>query len=270
MLTNLHTHTSFCDGKSTPEEMILSAIEKGFGSIGFSGHGHTSFDESYCITDTDGYIAEIKRLKEKYSKEIQVYLGAEEDMLDYVKREDYDYIIGSSHYIYFDGKYLEIDGDSDTFQNAAEQFGGDYLALADMYYKQFSEYIVRRKPDIVGHFDLVTKYDEKYFNTFLNNPEYDRIAEKYFLYALESQCIFEVNTGAIFRGYRTMPYPKENLLHILKKENGKITFSADAHCPDALDFKFSESARFLWDIGFREFYGLYDGKFRPFDLKSIF
>ena len=66
MLTNLHTHTSFCDGKSTPEEMISYAIEKGFGSIGFSGHGHTSFDESYCITDTDGYIAEIKRLKEKY------------------------------------------------------------------------------------------------------------------------------------------------------------------------------------------------------------
>ena len=66
MLSNLHTHSTFCDGKSTPEDVVLSAIEKGFCSIGFSGHAHIDFDQSYCMRDTDGYIAEIKRLKDKY------------------------------------------------------------------------------------------------------------------------------------------------------------------------------------------------------------
>ena len=26
---DLHMHTTFCDGKNTPEEMVLSAIDKG-------------------------------------------------------------------------------------------------------------------------------------------------------------------------------------------------------------------------------------------------
>ena len=34
--TNYHTHTSFCDGKSTAEQMILSAIDKKFDILGFS------------------------------------------------------------------------------------------------------------------------------------------------------------------------------------------------------------------------------------------
>ena len=35
---NLHTHSSYCDGKDTPEELVLYAINSGFSSIGFSGH----------------------------------------------------------------------------------------------------------------------------------------------------------------------------------------------------------------------------------------
>ena len=35
---NFHTHTTFCDGSHSAEEMVLSAIEKGFTALGFSGH----------------------------------------------------------------------------------------------------------------------------------------------------------------------------------------------------------------------------------------
>ena len=64
MLTNFHTHTVFCDGKNTPEEMVLSAIEKGFTALGFSGHGLTGFDPGYCLRDIAGYRAEVLRLLE--------------------------------------------------------------------------------------------------------------------------------------------------------------------------------------------------------------
>ena len=75
MLSNLHTHSTFCDGRNTPEEIVLAALEKGFSSIGFSGHAYTPFDLRYCMKNTEGYIREIWRLKEKYGKDIQIYLG---------------------------------------------------------------------------------------------------------------------------------------------------------------------------------------------------
>ena len=90
MLSNLHTHTTFCDGKNTPEEVVLSAIEKGFCSIGFSGHGYTAFDHTYCMKDTGGYMAEVNSLKEKYKKDIQIYLGVEEDAFYPEPRDELD------------------------------------------------------------------------------------------------------------------------------------------------------------------------------------
>ena len=36
--TNYHMHTNFCDGKNTPQEMVLACIEKKFTHIGFSSH----------------------------------------------------------------------------------------------------------------------------------------------------------------------------------------------------------------------------------------
>ena len=79
MLSNLHTHTTYCDGKSTAEETVRFAIDAGFKSLGFSGHGYTPSDLRYCMKDVDGYIAEITALKEKYRDKIEIYLGTEED-----------------------------------------------------------------------------------------------------------------------------------------------------------------------------------------------
>ena len=68
-LKNFHTHTTYCDGKNTAEEMILAAINQGFTVLGFSGHSHTSIDPSYCMTtdETRRYINELKALAERTS-----------------------------------------------------------------------------------------------------------------------------------------------------------------------------------------------------------
>ena len=50
---DLHIHSTYCDGKSTLRESVDSAIEKGFATIGFSGHSYTFFDESYCMSLED-------------------------------------------------------------------------------------------------------------------------------------------------------------------------------------------------------------------------
>jgi len=262
MIANFHTHTNYCDGKNTAEEIVKAALERGFTSIGFSGHGYTDFDLRYCMKDTAGYIAEINTLKEKYKEKIQIYLGVEEDAFCETNRGDFDYIIGSSHYFHIGENYHPIDSNYDYFKKCLDLFGGDISALTESYYEAFCEYILRRKPDIVGHFDLITKFDELDDSLFLKNEKYLKMSEKYLSAAMKSGCIFEVNTGAMARGYRTSPYPYDNLLWILKKNEGKLILSSDSHNAENLDYGFENTRKILKTIGFEHVYMLKDGSFQ--------
>lgn len=267
MTANYHTHTTFCDGNNTAEEIVLRAIENKFCAIGFSGHAYTSYDLSYCVKDTKEYISAITALKEKYRDKIQIYLGVEEDAFSPVNRTDFDYIIGSCHYICADGVYYPIDTDYGCLKKCLEVFNGDTLKFAKTYYENFCSYILKRKPDIVGHFDLITKFEEKDIQRFLCDPKYWEIAEKHMAEAVKSDSIFEVNTGAMAKGLRTSQYPHDRLLHILKKHNGKVILSSDSHSADTLDYKFSEMRAMLRDIGFKYVYVLYDNTFKKDYIK---
>lgn len=262
MLTNFHTHTTFCDGKNTPEEIVLFAIDRGYSSIGFSGHGYTPFDLRYCMKDTEGYISAINSLKSKYKNKIQIYLGIEEDAFAPVKKEAFDYRIGSSHYFCVDEKYYPIDSNVDYFKKCIEVFDNDILKLSEAYYSTFLNYIRTYKPDIIGHFDVITKFDESDLDMFLKNEKYIKISEKYMIEFLKSDIIFEVNTGAIARGYRKNPYPNDNLLYLIKKNDGKLMLSSDSHSIETIDFYFEETKKKLKDIGFSYTYILYDGEFK--------
>ena len=46
MKTNYHTHTTWCDGKDTPEAVVVAAIDKGFDAIGFSSHAMLPEDDT--------------------------------------------------------------------------------------------------------------------------------------------------------------------------------------------------------------------------------
>lgn len=266
MLSDFHIHTAFCDGKNTPEEIVLAALEKGFSAIGFSGHGYTDFDLRYCLKDEAGYISEINHLKEKYKNKIEIYSGVEEDAFSPVKRSKFDYIIGSSHYFRSDGLYYPVDSSYDYFKKCLEAFNYDIIRMSEAYYSSFCDYISARKPDIIGHFDLITKFDEYAEQLFLNNAAYNKIAEKYIKTAAASGCLFEVNTGAVSRGFRTSFYPAENLLYILKKLNAGLILSSDSHNFDTLGFGFDEARHYLRDIGFSSLFTLENGKFTAYGI----
>ena len=59
--SNFHTHTTFCDGENTPEELAVEALRLGCPAIGFSGHSYAPYDEAYCMSpaQTETYKAEI-------------------------------------------------------------------------------------------------------------------------------------------------------------------------------------------------------------------
>ena len=257
-----HIHSAFSDGKNTPEEIVRAAVDAGFTAIGFSDHGFTEYDLRYCMKDLTGYIKEIRRLKEEYKGRIQIYTGIEEDAFSPLHRESFDYVIGSCHYIEKDGRYYPIDSNHAYFKTCLSLFDNDCLAFAEAYYRRFCDYICLRKPDIIGHFDLITKFDELGESLFLENPRYTEIAEKYIFEAMRSGCIFEVNTGAMARGLRSTPYPYENLLYILRKNRAAVILSSDSHSADTLAFQFEETKMHLREIGFDRITVLDDNGFR--------
>ena len=106
----------------------------------------------------------------------------------------------------------------------------------------------------------MTKFDEKEREYYLGKEKYWSIAEKYTLEVLKSECIFEVNTGLITRGFRSLPCPHERLLYLIAKNGGKVTCSSDAHDMTALDSRFSAIKKMLKTLGFRETYTLKNGE----------
>lgn len=258
MLVNFHTHTTFCDGKHTPEEVILAAIEQGLETLGFSGHCMTPFDLSYCMQDVAGYRKEVLRLKEKYRGQITILLGIEEDLHAQVDRSEYQYLIGSAHYLKCGERYCPVDdGHEKVLACIQTEFGGNPLSYARAYFEALCGYARARKPEIIGHFDLITKYDEEYLPPLLlGNPEYERMAAGYAREAAKSGCLFEVNTGAISRGLRKSAYPSAEILHALYKEGARIVLSSDSHSKDTLLFGLEEARALVREIGFREAFAL--------------
>ena len=264
MLTNYHTHTSFCDGANTPEEIVLYAIDRGFGAIGFSGHGYTEYDLRYCMKDTEGYINEIQRLKQKYSTKIKIYLGVEEDSYSPLpNRNSFDYIIGSCHYFLKDGKHYPFDSTIEHFKNCLDLYNYDISLMAEEYFLHFCEYLKKYRPHMIGHYDYLAKYNEKLGNIIADNEEYRSIALKYTKELANDGFIFEVNTGAISRGINSTPYPCEELLRVIKNSDSGVCLASDSHKLETLDACFKETRALLKDIGFTKIYNFIDGRFVP-------
>lgn len=261
MLTNYHTHTTFSDGKNSPEEIVLYAIEKGYDSLGFSDHSYTKFDLRYCMQDESGYIADITNLKEKYKDKIEIYLGLEEDIFSVMNRKNYDYIIQSCHYLCVDNKYYSVDSSRDHMSKALEVFNFDILKLSKLYYETLCGFVKKRNPDILGHFDIITKFEEVDNRQFLSNEKYLEIADRY-LNEIVNDVIIEVNTGAMARGIKSIPYPHERLLYGIKKAGGKLILSSDSHELKTLDYQFNETKKMLSDIGFDHLYVISKGTFK--------
>lgn len=240
-MRDLHTHTLYSDGKNSAEEMVLAAIEKGLDEIGISDHAYTFFDESYCIKKENipSYLAEIAALKEKYKDRITVKCGIEQDLYSAESTAPFDYAIGSLHYLKCGETYYPLDCKKEDFISLAEkEFGGDYYALAERYFSLVSAYAERDDITFIGHFDLITKYNEGNALFDENHPRFLAAAEQAADALLAADKPFEINTGAIKRGYRTTPYPTAAIYAYLREKGARFLLSSDAHATDGIAFAF--------------------------------
>lgn len=243
MLQDLHTHTTYCDGNNSPEEMVLSAISKGLDRIGICTHCYTDFDESYCIPHEKygEFQAEIKRLREKYRDKIEVLCGVEQDVFSDTETDGFDYVIGSCHYVMADGELAPVDSLEEVLEYICEEcYGGDYIAVAENYFKSVAQVAKKTNCDIIGHFDLISKYNEggRLFDE--SDPRYIAAWKAAADELLKSGKPFEINTGAISRGYRTAPYPSKEIKQYLAENGGKFILSSDAHSIDTIAYEFEK------------------------------
>ena len=229
---NLHAHSTYDDGKNTLREMIEASMAAGLMSVGISVHSPLPYESGWGVYPDrlEAYIGEMHALTEEYAGRIEVFTGIEWDILTKTDLSRFEYVIGSVHHMPMGDPGPCVDERVETTRGIIERdFGGDVDAMAEAYFAQYDAVAAEPEADIVGHIDLLTKFDEK-------EPFFTGRSRRYMNAALSAMeklvragKIFEINTGAISRGYRTTPYPDKVLLGALREMGGKITISADAH-----------------------------------------
>ena len=259
LLSNAHTHTTYCDGKTPMPQMVQAAVELGFVSLGLSGHAHQGFDPDYSMaTDTQAAYFAHGRALQRSCRDLRLWVGLELDaMADEPSRrmafEQADFIIGSAHYLCSDyrGVPIAVDGDPAYLQRYVDDvFCGDGLAMAKAYFDMEVEALLRDRPHIIGHFDLVRKYAGELLLFSEDSAAYQKIALDALQRAFACGGVLEVNTGGMARGFLKTPYPTLPLLCAWREMGGRVTVTSDCHDARYLAFAHDAALALLKTAGF--------------------
>lgn len=250
-----HLHSSYSGDSSAPmEDMILKGIQLGLTHMCFTEHMDPDFpypdpeEEGMFELNTDSYLYELARLKEKYASQIQLLFGVELGVQPHLRRElsiyaksyDFDFIIASSHLCNKKDPYYPSFYEGRSDEEAYREY---FLSILDNL-RAFGNF------DVYGHLDYVVRYGknkdadycyDKYRDIF------DRILET----LMEKEKGLEINTGAIGYGLKELN-PCTELLRRYRKLGGElITVGSDAHDPQSVARGFDRAAQILTDCGFR-------------------
>ena len=255
ILSNFHTHTTFSDGKNTPEEMVQYALAHKMTALGFSDHSPIGEEctgtTGMAFESEEAYRSEINRLKNVYGDRICLLLGIEQDSNSPKTPYPYDYSIGSIHGIWCDGIYRAVDYSAQVaLQTVADYFGGDHYAYAESYYRAVAETANKYDPTFFGHIDLIAKYNEggKHFDE--DHPRYRKAALEAVEALIPCGKPFEINTGAISRGVRQTPYPNPFILKEIYRMGGQIVLSGDSHSAEGLLCAYDKATALALSCGF--------------------
>lgn len=251
---NFHTHTVFCDGRNTAQEMAEKALEIGFTHLGFSGH----MDPDIRM-ELKEYNAQICRLQEAYRGRMDILRGVELDLLFQPRDEEeagllrqMEFLIGSVHFVKgAGGAIFAVDDTAERLaEGCREHFGGDYYRLARAYYDLEAQVYDRLQCTFIGHFDLITRFNDDFHYLDESDPRYYGPALEAMEYLVSKGVPFEVNCGAFNRGRKAELYPNRFLLKKLQELGGEILINSDAHQKELLNGGFDQAVRTALDCGF--------------------
>ena len=251
-VSDYHLHTHYSDGKHSPAEIAEQAYQNGMQFLGFSDHSYLPFEDfSLPPEKQDVYRREISTLKEHYCGRMTILCGIEKDYYGTVREDEFDYVVGSVHYLLCGNEYRPVDLSPEIAKETIENyFGCDPYAYAEAYYRLVGNLFQNVRADFIGHIDLLTKFQEKKPLLDPDNPRYRRAWQEAVEALLPQEKPFEINSGAISRGWRESPYPAPEILRYIKERGGRIVLSSDSHAKETLCYQFEKERALALVCGF--------------------
>lgn len=264
-LSNYHSHCTFCDGRSTPEDFVKFAISHGFRAYGFSSHSPLPFETFWNMSKDDmpEYLEEINRLKEKYAGQLEIYTSLEIDYLDetynpsiaYFQELPLDYRIGSIHFLPLSEHLSEdnmvcIDGAFADYKDSVDRyFEGKISKLVTRYFDSTLKMIEAGGINIVGHMDKIYMNGHKCEGFSFDADWYQKPFKAVLDLIAQKGLMVEVNTKNLIK--KQQIFPRKEYLGLLKDMNIPVMVNSDCHYPDLVNDGRSEAFEILKEIGFR-------------------
>ena len=265
--SNYHSHSTFCDGRSSMEDFVGFAIAANLRKFGFSSHAPLPFHTSWSmnIDDFGDYQSEFTRLKQKYSHQIELFFGLEADYIDgctdacneFYKRHQFDYLISSVHYLdqTGNGVYWSIDGPFDAFVKGLNQLhNGDIYAAVNRFFDVSNQMIDKGGFDIVGHIDKIIMHGFRYPEFSINCPEYIGLMHRTLENIARKGLMLEINTKSLKESGYTFPH--RNFYSVIRELQIPLVLSSDCHYPYKITEGFAETISELKKAGINELYEL--------------
>lgn len=272
MPITLHTHSGqfCCHASGRLEDVIKSAIEKGFKCIGLSEHMYRTREQDLYPEEKEAnvnceklketwieFVKEARRLQKKYSNQINILVGTEtenihSDSINEIKNitEKYplDYMVGSVHHV----NEIPTDFDKEMYNEALKTVPGNSNDLLfQAYFDSQYQLITQLKPLVIGHFDLIrmfypdTKFSEETWNKIKRNVQA----------VIEYGGLFEINSRAWKKGL-PYAYPFKDILQYIISSNGKITLGDDSHDPSQVGLFYDKLYDYLKEMNITKVYYL--------------
>lgn len=251
---DFHMHTSYSGDSDTPmEQMIQRAVSLHMKEICFTEHQDFDYpvsDETpdgFFLVNTDAYLYDLLRLREKYADQINVRFGIElglqphltRELARYAKSYDFDFIIASTHVCHGQDPYYPAFYEGRPEEEAYRE----YFECTLENIRKFKNF------DVYGHLDYVVRYGPSKDSAYTYD-KYKDILDQILLLLLENEKGLEINTGGLKYGLRETN-PSIAILKRYRQLGGEIiTAGSDAHVPEYISYEFQKAADILKDCGF--------------------
>ena len=155
--------------------------------------------------------------------------------------------MGSVHILNFNDGRGEWAFDDSRFRKDYKFYGPDKVYLE--YYKKVQKMIKSKEfdLDIVGHFDLPKKFNDKPINDKLVSNESIKTLEL----VKKRDLVIEVNTSGLRKEIREQ-YPSELILQDIYNLDIPLLIGSDAHDPSEIAWEFKNVVKMLKKIGFNQ------------------
>lgn len=236
------------------ERYVERAIESGLAELGFSDHlfmywlppEHRDPELGMAEWEHDFYIEDVERCRARYASDISIRLSTEADYIPGHERElerilrgyDWDYVIGSVHFI------GEWGFDDSRYTSQFAEWSIDELYAT--YFSLVGASAETGLFDTIGHSDLVKKFGHR---PSLDPLEwYATVAARL---ASAGVCV-EVNTAGLRKPVGEM-YPHPDLLRAYHAAGVPVTLGSDAHAPDEVAADFNSACELLRSASYDSF-----------------